>query len=663
MKLVLSAVCLLLLAVAICPADKSAGVPWVPSQSYEGSSQYDPRLDRQVHLWGAGMLLADVFDAIESQTEVVISCTPPGNENERVPVSLFLNPEDPPTLRAVLAQLSWVLDCNFFCQGGEGQQTYLLLHTSIGGGAAARLHRKSDERIQARLEIPDRLRERLAGVQEGLALSREEAIQRYRGKDDALLLTLLDPQRRAGAQVVCRHTETVGRFPESFQRVLRHRSFAGSIAPWGDGFFNLSQEDLADLMTAFGLSMEEMSSVGHINIETGLESAPRKNRGWVDLVYNQGLGEDTVHVWTVAVVGGDQIMSPEDQLALRRLLGETLSESQAESFLKQCERENAETRAEQERRLKEAANQLSTGAQQRLAAVEVPLTEGADYLPWAIQEQIAKATGLNIIADALCWIEVRTDSPDQPAATRSAAAALEAMWHPSVGLMELSDPLWEWGDAGTFLRFRAADRDVWRAAAAPPSVIEEIDRLPTRVVGKGKGMTGPIIHSVISRQPEELCHLFGSLTDLQHTYGRYRNYGDPSDARNLARHAFLAAALQETKAKVLRFGDSLTSHQWRRLREGGLTSPDDLTEEQVSLLAEILSSSPVNLDTLRETKVIWRLGGDPSRGDSAAQDDGGNLCLSHGGIRGDGFWIDARPVACFPSEIAIHVELPTEEAT
>jgi len=663
-KLVPYAVCFLLLAAAVCPAYESPAVPWLPSASYQSRRQYDPRLDRPVHLWGAGMLLADVFDSIESQTEVVISCSPPGNENERVPVSMFLNQEDPPTLRAVLAQLSWVLECDFSCEGEEGQQTYLLMHTSIGDGAAARLQRKSDERIQARLEIPDRLKAKLAEVQEGLKFSREEAIQRYRGKDDALLLTLLDPQRRAAAQVVCRHTETVGRFPESFQRVLRQRSFAGSIAPWGDGFFDLSPEDLADLMTAFGVSMEEMSSTGHINIETGLESAPRKNRGWVNLVCNQGVGEDMVpHVWTVAAVGGDQIMSPEDQLALRRLLGETFSESQAERFLEQCKRDNAATWAERQKRLREAANPLSAEAQQRLSAAEVPLAEGREYLPWAVQEEIAKATGLNVIADALCWMEVRTDSPDQPAATGSAAAALEALWHPSVGLVELRGPLWEWGDAGTFLRFRAADREVWRAAAAAPTLIEQIDGLLVRSVASAQAERRRVIDAAIPLQPKELCYLFGSLTELQHTYGRYRNYGDPSDARNLARHAFLAAALQSAKAGALRFGGSLTSNQWRQLREGGLTSPDDLTDAQLSLLAEMLSPSPVDLETLRDGEVVWQLSGSPSRGDSQAEHDGQQLFLSHRGIHGDGFWIDPRPVACFPSEIAIHVELPADEAT
>ena len=51
-------------------------------------------------------------------------------------------------------------------------------------------------------ETYDRMWAKLVELPQALALSQAEAVQRYRGKEDGLLCTLLDPQTRLAAQLV-----------------------------------------------------------------------------------------------------------------------------------------------------------------------------------------------------------------------------------------------------------------------------------------------------------------------------------------------------------------------------------------------------------------------------------------------------------------------------
>nr|NIN64343.1 hypothetical protein [Anaerolineae bacterium]NIN94628.1 hypothetical protein [Anaerolineae bacterium]NIQ77691.1 hypothetical protein [Anaerolineae bacterium] len=78
---------------------------WEPGESYQGGSDYDSRLDHSVQFWVAGASLATVFADIERQTGVRLGFLPEGDENTRVRVHLFLNRQDPPTLREFMAQL------------------------------------------------------------------------------------------------------------------------------------------------------------------------------------------------------------------------------------------------------------------------------------------------------------------------------------------------------------------------------------------------------------------------------------------------------------------------------------------------------------------------------------------------------------------------------
>ena len=160
---------------------------WLPTESHPGGAQYDPRLDRQVSFWGAGIVLPDVFGSIKTQTGVEIGFWPPGDENERVRVNLFLNPEDPPALRDLMAQLSWVLGCAFsYERAEEADPRYCLLSTNIRFGVKRRLRAEQEEAERRRAavmwrrqaELREQTAEKLEELQDGLALSREDAVER-----------------------------------------------------------------------------------------------------------------------------------------------------------------------------------------------------------------------------------------------------------------------------------------------------------------------------------------------------------------------------------------------------------------------------------------------------------------------------------------------------
>ncbi|MBN1460550.1 MAG: hypothetical protein JXA57_13535, partial [Armatimonadetes bacterium] len=193
------------IAAASAPTVKMA--PWLPAQSYPGREQADARLDERVNFWGAGIPLARVLESIGEQTGVEIGCFPPGDMNERVCVNLYLNPDDPPTLREMLVQLSWVTDCALACSP-EQPRRYWLLSTSAGNGALVRtLEAKREERraeeselSAIRAELRRETLARLADLREALAVPEEDLVDRYLGVDDLLLLAMLDPDRRATSE-------------------------------------------------------------------------------------------------------------------------------------------------------------------------------------------------------------------------------------------------------------------------------------------------------------------------------------------------------------------------------------------------------------------------------------------------------------------------------
>jgi hypothetical protein len=91
--------------------------PWLPGESYPGGNQEDVRLDRPVQFWDTGVPAADVFATLTSQTGVALGFFPPDDENTRIYLNLYLNPKQPPTLRSLLVQIGWALDCAWAVEG------------------------------------------------------------------------------------------------------------------------------------------------------------------------------------------------------------------------------------------------------------------------------------------------------------------------------------------------------------------------------------------------------------------------------------------------------------------------------------------------------------------------------------------------------------------
>ncbi len=108
---------------------------WDPSASWEGGRDYDARLNRPVAFWRAGLSLEEVFAGVEQQAGVKLSFFPEEDENRRMRVHLFLNQEEPPSLRELMAQLMWVVDCPFFLAEESEGKTYYLMSTSMAAGA------------------------------------------------------------------------------------------------------------------------------------------------------------------------------------------------------------------------------------------------------------------------------------------------------------------------------------------------------------------------------------------------------------------------------------------------------------------------------------------------------------------------------------------------
>ncbi len=199
-------------------------MPWNPNETYAGDSQYDARLDKPVQFWGAGMRLTEVFAGIKKQTGVETAVYPPGFDMGRMCVTLYLNPQKPPTLHALLVQLGWATNSSFATVGHGGETCYFLLATPVNSDVTKLLRREAEESDATWRSVHDTLERetyermwaKLAELPEALALSREEAVRRYRGREDTFLCTLLDPRERLTAKLLLS-------FPDSVFAELRRK--------------------------------------------------------------------------------------------------------------------------------------------------------------------------------------------------------------------------------------------------------------------------------------------------------------------------------------------------------------------------------------------------------------------------------------------------------
>jgi hypothetical protein len=570
-------------------------VAWEPGESYEGKAQADPRLDRPVKFWRAGLTLAEVFDGVREQTGVEIRFWPSDDLNARMPVNLYLNPKEPPSLRSVMAQLMWAVDCPF-CVGDElAAKTYYLVPTSMAGGAKENLQARTEAIRKAREGRWKEIGGMLDDYQQALDLPREELVGKYQGKSDLMLLNLLDPQRRAVTEFTCRHKSSIQRLvqappfpPESSGEPM---AFGTSISG-----SNLTDEDIADLRLAFGLPESVLRDpqmmfdlhvevVGRLSVDASPEY-PQDVR-WSNLEH-QG-------PYLLADLTDDAALSAKDLLSLRRALGEKIAPSQEADYLKKLEQEVAATKRERERVRLAAGRSLSERARDLLARTSLTL-ENTDLrwpvTPWVAQEAVARATGMNVISDGLLWSGPYNTygepaNGEERTATLTALAALDNFAHAPIAA-GLHVPSWEWGDAGDFLRFRTADRDVWRAAMLPQEFLHWVNSLlqshlqDREALAKQKRaqFTMPIglVH---------MTRMLGKLSDLQMEFGAGINYGDPKEVANIAKHQVIGQITYGAmvRPRLTRFLASLTDAQWEQMKGNGLRCDYDLSPEQQEMLA------------------------------------------------------------------------------
>jgi hypothetical protein len=543
-------------------------------------------LDRPVHFWRAGISLREVFAAIDEQTGVGLGFWPEGDENPRVRVNLYLNAHDPPTLREAMVQLAWVTDCAFACTSPEpgADRAYYLLATSLSGDPPSRM-REAQQAQRAEIVEDDLLsgdhyrvtvRAKLRELAAALGMTRAEGISTYRNSDEGMLLTLLDPRRRAAAEFVCRAAEVEPRW-YAIDR----------------GWAELEDAERDLLRTAFGLAEDaEDDRILDISIHG-------HHMGYIELslgvvTHKEGIGRCTVPIGEPLVlldVRDDAGLEAEQVLALARLLGEGVPASEEAAHI--AERERALLEARQERHREEAlsgtaeARALSPNAAVLLSNLALGL-EGRGQTLWQIQEAVGSTSGMNVVSDCF-WQPVRYRDWDE---CGSALHVLAAYSLGDEGSRCDALPLeWEWGDAGPFLRFRSERRDLWRGALIPTAVLGGLDAvLETAVPEEIEGLRrDPTLEVEVDL--DALVRIARSLDDAQLQYGCKMVYGNPADAQSASRHAVREAFLDVVgrQAAFFRLLESLNTDQWAAARGEGLRCGEDLDEAQYSKLNEMLA--------------------------------------------------------------------------
>jgi hypothetical protein len=292
---------------------------WDVNQSWPDGEEADARLDQPVRIWRTAVPLAEVFSQVRQQTGVEVRCWPPGDQNERIRVNLYLNQRQPPSLRELMAQLAWVVDSSFACSEGENK-AYYLLSTTLGKGLAqdpqAMARAWRTEKVEQRKRAVVQLRAKLEEYRAAFVLTREEAISRYQESDPGVLVHLLEPSRRAMVQFLLTLS------PEQLARLAEAE--LGMPLRGGD----LSPASQALLAVVFHMSAADIA----------------RATVYLELL-DDGLGLST---WAPAGDGSpddryapefwasvQQVLSPADEVALRRELGEDISAEQEQGLVDQ----------------------------------------------------------------------------------------------------------------------------------------------------------------------------------------------------------------------------------------------------------------------------------------------------------------------------------------
>ncbi len=580
-----------------------AGTVWIwePQKSVEGGLQADPRLDQRVRFWRAGLTLAEVFAGVKEQTGVEIRFWPQDDLNTRVRVNLFLSPEHPLSLREVMTELVWVTECAFAFADEPRGRTYYMLSVATTADARAKMavaaiaagpdqHLASIRRMEKAWQEDSLARAKVYA--HALALPREQLIAQYRGRDDYLLYNLLEPKRRAAFEL------TLG-FPQRDQEALiREESrIERSLSDWEPERRTLIETIFSDepwwraggevriVVSSDGI----MSSVGAQTLQSWPKGSPPQ---W------QMASGDVSWGWSEECE-----LSPQEEVALRRLLGEQVSPQEETAYVTERRaRMDAEGKAQvlaREGEREESNRWLSEDMIARLSGDDLPLHFPDIYMLCEIQEAVAKAAGVSVVSDSFCDLPREVRRPGAGSAKATPMSALDALSTIACPRMNREELLadweditaesclgWEWGNTGSVLRFRSLLRDIWRASFLPPDVVERMDNwsapyLTPDAMAK-EWMTIPV-------DPYQVLWVAGRLDTSQARYGSLLTYGDPASPEERWLSSFRYCVVGEIAWKPI-YGllSTLSPKQWDLARGDGIRMGYDLSSSQRALASESL---------------------------------------------------------------------------
>ena len=612
----------------LVPADKGpegrALEFWDPSQSWPEGRQSDSRLDRPVQFWRAGISLQDLFAGIEEQTAVKCGFWPAGGDTPRLRINLYLNPDDPPTLRDVMAQLMWVTGCSFACTAENdqaGARSYYLMDTSLGRELVDALPeemRGRDQQVRRdelreREDLEAAVRDKLPELREALKLSRDELIDRYRGVDDSLLLALLDPQRRAGAEYVS--ATLAGTESLESERDLP----------------DLSEEERALLKTAFPPEPSWRTPSPPAPVDDSWDESAEMaveiggaESGALEVQVLKLFLTDDEGVEHRLVIGGRPLlvldvrdagrinMGKAEILSLARHLGEEIPPGEEDEY---CRRWAAAAWGAREKRMLEEGRHeartptsLSREMADRLSSLSVRFDPRRPDALWEVQEASASASGLHVISDCF-WQERRRLGERE---TPLAALRLSCEARPQESRGSTTRPrtqeVWEWGDAGSFLRFRSENRALWRASLLPVTALAQLDAYLEPYLPRPSelGDRATTWSARLSLDLDEVIGIAQPLNDLQLEYGGRLTYEDPADPIEACRNGLREAVLRDAARDVdsFRLVASLTDEERQQALATGL-SCTELDQVQLQRFSNVVAGSGVDLR--REALAAWRL--------------------------------------------------------
>ena len=268
---------------------------------------------------------------------------------------------------------------------------------------------------------------------QALLLPRDELIARYHGQDDNLLRNLLDPQRRAAVQYLCSLPKET-----RAEVVLGRHSIQKDLSGFGP-------EDQALLIQAVGFQ-ESWRTQGKVQIRvSSYEYTPsltvmvlRPGRSEQDESAWDSLGAEASWTW---YKGCD--LGPQGEVALRRLLGESVSPEEEKAI---AQRDQEQAAAQSARRWEARRAERRSLSPQMVERLKAPLEVDPKraILLYELQEAVARGAHLNIVSD--CFVDLPRRFWDLKKG--EPVSALVALSRACDGQMSREELLTDWSDGG-----------------------------------------------------------------------------------------------------------------------------------------------------------------------------------------------------------------------